>query len=469
MPHSEGVGQVDSLSYEVSRAKQAVALGSVLTSAFLTLLKLVVGLTTGSLSVLAQAADNGLDLITTLMTYFAVRLAERPADADHPYGHGKVESLSALAETALLALTCGGIVYQAVRRLLVGEAQVQYTEVAIGVMVLSIGVDLVRTTVLRRTARRYHSQALAADALNFTGDILSSALVVVGLLFARVGLAWADPAAALLVAAVVLTGAVRLARQAVDVLLDREPAGLAEEACRIVEGVDGVVACRGLRARRVGAKTFLEITIGVDRVAGLEQAHEVTAAVEAALQARLAPVDVVVHVEPAPRPDETEVERVVLLAQRHGLPVHQVFVQEGADGLTVDLHCEVEGELPLRAAHEMASALEEEIRATIPGVSQVVTHIEPRRGGVVGSDEDDRMRQRVETTVRETAEQVKEVVGCHGVELSRTSGHYVLSLHCELDGRTSVEEAHRIASELEAAIRARLPQVQRVVIHTEPA
>ncbi|HID89063.1 MAG TPA: cation diffusion facilitator family transporter, partial [Anaerolineae bacterium] len=152
------------------RKKQAVALGSVLTSAFLASAKLVIGLITGSLAVLAQAADNGLDLVTTLMTYMAVRFAERPPDGDHPYGHGKAESLSALFETALLVLTCGGIAYQAVRRLAMGEAGVRYPGIAVGVMLFSIGVDLVRTAILRRTARRYHSQALAADALNFTGD-----------------------------------------------------------------------------------------------------------------------------------------------------------------------------------------------------------------------------------------------------------------------------------------------------------
>lgn len=451
-----------------SKAKRAVALGSVLTSAFLTLLKVAVGLVTGSLSVLAQAADNGLDLVTTLMTYFAIRMAERPADADHPYGHGKVESLSALAETALLVVTCGGIAYQAIRRLIVGEAGVRTPEIAVGVMVFSIAVDLVRTTVLRRTARKHHSQALAADALNFTGDILSSALVIAGLFFARAGIHRADPVAALLVAGVVLIGALRLARQAIDMLLDREPEGLADQVRRITESVEGVVVCRGFRARRVGAKTFLELTIGVDRAAGLGEAHDIASAVEAALQSKLPPVEVVVHVEPTPRPDETPLEQVALLAQQHGLPVHQVFVRQESDGLAVDLHCEVEGDLPLRTAHEMASALEEEIRATVPGVGQVTTHIEPRRGGVVGSSKDDQMRRQAEAAVQEAASQVSGVIGCHRVELSQSSHHYVLSLHCEVDGHASVEEAHRLASKLEAMVRQQLPQVERMVIHTEP-
>jgi cation diffusion facilitator family transporter len=451
------------------RKKQAVALGSVLTSAFLASSKLVIGLVTGSLAVLAQAADNGLDLVTTLMTYMAVRFAERPPDEDHPYGHGKVESLSALFETALLILTCGGIAYQAVQRLTTGEAGIRYPGVAIGVMLFSIGVDLVRTAVLRRTARRYHSQALAADALNFTGDILSSGLVIAGLLFVRWGIPWADPLAALVVAGVVLVGALRLAREAVDALLDREPTDLAERIRRVVEGVDGVLTCRGLRVRRVGAKTFADVTIGVDRAAGVEAAHEVASAVEETLQSQLAPVDVVVHVEPVPRPDETPVERIVLLAQRYGLPVHQVFVRQGANGLVVDLHCEVEGNLSLREAHALASRLEGEIRQAIPGTARVVTHIEPQRGGVVGLDEDPRMRERVEAAVEEAVQEVSGVTGCHQVEVSYSDGHYLISLHCEIDGETSVEEAHRIASELERHLYHRLPHVRQVIVHTEPS
>ncbi|HID88247.1 MAG TPA: cation diffusion facilitator family transporter, partial [Anaerolineae bacterium] len=336
------------------------------------------------------------------------------------------------------------------------------------VMLFSIGVDLVRTAILRRTARRYHSQALAADALNFTGDILSSGLVIAGLFFVRWGIPWADPLAALVVAGVVLVGALRLAREAVDALLDREPAGLAERIWRVVEGVDGVLACHGLRVRRVGAKTFAEVAIGVDRAAGVEAAHEVASAVEAALQSQLAPVDVVVHVEPVPRPDETPAERVVLLARRHGLPVHQVFVRQRADGLVVDLHCEVEGTLPLREAHDLVSRLEEEIRGAIPGTARVIIHIEPQCGGVVDLDEDPQMQERVEAAVKEAVQGMNGVTGCHQVEVSYSDGHYLISLHCEVDGEVSVEEAHRIASELERHLHHILPHIRQVVVHTEP-
>ncbi|MBN1955532.1 MAG: cation diffusion facilitator family transporter [Anaerolineae bacterium] len=450
--------------------KRAVALGSVLTSAALTALKLAIGLVTGSLAVLAQAADNALDLVTTLMTYFAIRVADHPPDVDHPYGHGKVESLSALGETVLLGITCLVVAYQALRRLLFATGAIQYTGLAVMIMGFSIIVDLVRTTVLRRVAKRHHSQALAADALNFTGDILSSFVVIAGLFFVQVGIPWADPLAALVVAGVVLAGAWRLARQSVDVLLDRAPQELARRVRAVVQGVDGVVTCRGLRVRRVGATTFVEVAIGVDRTTGLESAHQIASAVEAALQSSVAPVDVFVHMEPAARPDETPDERIVLLAQRHGLPVHHVFVQQGPDGLAVDMHCEVNGGLSLHDAHGIVMALEEEIRRALPDVERVVTHIEPLQAGSLSSRQATQLRQRVDLAVQKAVQQIgaDSLVGCHQIQVNRVKQHLVLSFHCQIESSVSVETAHHIAGELEARIREQLPELERVVVHTEP-
>lgn len=453
---------------EASHRKKTVALGSVFVSAFLAVSKLIVGFVTGSLAVFAQAADNFLDLVTTLMTYLAVRIAEQPPDAGHPYGHGKAESLSALFETGLLIVTCGGIAYQAVRRLVVGVETVSYAGVAIGLMVVSILIDLVRTIVLRRTARQHHSPALEADALNFTGDMLSSAVVIAGLLFARLGVAWADPVAGLVVAGVVMFGAVRLARQAIDVLLDREPEGLAEEVRQVVMGIEGVLDCRGVRARRVGNKTFVEVAIGVDRAAGLEAAHDVTSRVETALHAELAPVDVVVHVEPVARPDETPAEQVAVLAQRLDIPVHHVTINQGEEGLAVDLHCEIAGDISLQTAHQRVSALEERIREEVPDVNQVLTHIEPRQDSRADRESTAQTQRRVEDVVADAVADVDGVEWCRQVDVSLCDGRYCVSLYCLLDGALSVEAAHRIASDLELAVRRRLPEAHQVAVHTEP-
>jgi cation diffusion facilitator family transporter len=456
-------------SPEASRRKRAVALSSVVVSALLALSKIIIGFLTGSLAVLAQAADNFLDLITTLVTYFSVRIAERPPDAEHPYGHGKVESLSALGETALLGITCLGIAYQAVLRLVRGQETVRQAELAIGLMFISIVVDLVRTTVLRRTARRYKSQALAADALNFTGDILSSTVVIAGLLFVRIGVPWGDPLAGLIVAGVVLVGAVRLAGQAIDVLLDREPEELAQTVRAVVDGIEGVVSVRGLRARQVGPTSFVEVTVGVDRRTGVEVGHDIASDVEAALRSHIAPVDVVVHVEPVARPDESLFEQVDLLARRRGLPVHHVYIAEGAQGLIVDLHCEVERDLSLQEAHDLASALEEDVRRAIPGVVRVVTHIEPRHETPIDSHAPPSLRRRAEEDVREAARAVEGVLSCRDIEIGGSEEQYVLILHCVVDGKLSVEEAHHIASELELDVSRRLPDIRRVIVHTEPA
>src|SRR5947208_624548 len=167
---------------EAHREKTMVALSSVGAAIGLTSLKLIIGLLIGSLGILAEAAHSGLDLVAALMTFLAVRVADRPADATHNYGHGKVENLSAFLEVALLLLTAIWIIYEAIQRLLHQDIHVDISIWAFMVMLISIAVDFTRSRALLRVARKLGSQALEADALHFSTDIWSSIVVVLGLL-----------------------------------------------------------------------------------------------------------------------------------------------------------------------------------------------------------------------------------------------------------------------------------------------
>src|SRR5262245_37500799 len=217
----------------MSSSKLAVALSSVLAAVVLTLLKLVVGIATGSLGLLAEAAHSGLDLVAALMTLFAVRIADREADASHPYGHGRFENVSALFETVLLLATCAWVVYEAVQRLVTGESHVEPSLWAFAVMAISVAVDWSRSRALSRAAREHGSVALEADALHFSTDIWSSAVVIVGLALVWVGqrlpdaglLAHADAVAALAVAGIVIWISGRLGIETVASLVDTAPVG----------------------------------------------------------------------------------------------------------------------------------------------------------------------------------------------------------------------------------------------------
>jgi cation diffusion facilitator family transporter len=281
------------------REKSWAALTSLLAAVGLTAFKIVVGVITGSLGILAEAAHSGLDLVAALMTFLAVRISGRPPDRTHLYGHGKIESLSALGETFLLVATCGWIVWEAIRRLLAHEAEIEVTVWSFLVMGTSIAIDFSRSRVLARAAKKYHSQALEADALHFQTDIWSSAVVIAGLVGAKFGLWFADAIAALGVSAVVVWVSVKLGRRTIDALLDGAPAGMERLVAGVVEGIPGVYDCHNIRIRYSGPVLFIDLHVLVDGGQTLAQAHVLTETIEAAIQQAVPRADVTVHPEPA--------------------------------------------------------------------------------------------------------------------------------------------------------------------------
>lgn len=291
---------------EFVREKQAAALGSLLAAVGLTAFKIVIGVATGSLGILAEAAHSGLDLVAAGLTFVAVRLSGRPADREHLYGHGKIENLSALAETLLLLLTCAWIAWEAVHRLVTHHAEIEVTVWSFAVMLTSIVVDVSRSRVLSRAARKYHSQALEADALHFTTDVWSSAVVVVGLAAVKAGDRWprllflrdADAIAALCVSALVVWVSVRLGRRTLDALIDRAPEGMEQRIIAAVEGVEGVRNCHNVRMRYSGPILFIDLHILVDGAQSLAQAHVLTETIEEVIHGIAPNADVTVHPEP---------------------------------------------------------------------------------------------------------------------------------------------------------------------------
>ncbi len=286
--------------------KQSVALSSLAAAVGLTTFKTIVGIGTGSLGILAEAAHSGLDLAAAAMTFFAVRFSARPPDESHLYGHHKIENLSALVETLLLLATCAWIVREAVRRLLYHRLDIEVTVWSFAVMLISIVVDVSRSRALARAARRYHSQALEADALHFQTDVWSSAVVILGLAAVKMGgalpgWAWlrnADAIAALGVSGLVIWVSIRLGRRTVDELLDTAPAGMERDIRTTVESVPGVRNCHDIRVRRSGSVIFVDLHVLVDGGQTLAQAHELTETIESAIH-RIAPdADVTVHPEP---------------------------------------------------------------------------------------------------------------------------------------------------------------------------
>src|SRR5882672_8361907 len=307
MPEMQAAFSPESMRAE----KRAVAGNSVLAAFAITALKILVGLTTGSLGILSEAAHSGLDLIAALVTYFSVRVSDKPADADHQYGHGKVENFSAFIETGLLLLTCVWIIYEAAKRLFFHHVEIEPSIAAFAVMFFSMVVDFWRSRALGKIAAKYDSQALEADALHFSTDIWSSGVVVLGLLLVMLGrkynIEWlrdSDPIAALFVAGVVVSVSWRLARRTIDALLDAAPPGVRSKIYDAVSRVDGVLEVDRVRIRRAGNRYFADLAIGVARTVTFQRSEQLVSAVTAAVQRVLPDADVTV--QPLPRAQRSE-------------------------------------------------------------------------------------------------------------------------------------------------------------------
>jgi len=459
------------------REKRAVAFSSLVAALLLTAMKLIAGLATNSVGILAEAAHSGLDLAAAALTCGAVRVSAKPADEHHAYGHGKFENLSALAQTLLLLATCVWVFYEATARLSGAKhAAVEATFWAFLVMAISIAVDWSRSRALKRAARKHRSQALEADALHFSTDIWSSAVVMVGLagvaLADRLGVAWlekADAGAAIVVALFVVWVSLRLGKESIDELMDRVPAGLREKLHRAAEAVSGVEEVTQLRLRRSGPAVFADVTLAVDRSAGLENSHDVAHRAEQAIRRVVPDADVVVHVEPVPSATEEATTTIRVLARRHGLEAHGIRIYQQAGQRSVEVHLEVDQSLDVQEAHRQATEFEKAVGEVLPEVERILTHLEPRGDAAATWQAEPAEAIRVREAIVQFVRDQKIGLEPHELNVQSAGGRLAVSFHCALDPAINITEAHAVTARLEDYLRRCIPNLGRVLIHVEPS
>jgi cation diffusion facilitator family transporter len=450
--------------------KEKVALGSIVASGGLTIAKAIVGLSTGSLAIQSEAAHSRIDFGATLMTYFAVRISGKPADEEHHYGHGKVESVAALAETALLFVLSGVVIWEAGHRLIGGQSHaVEATLLAFAVIAISVVVDFFRARLLYRVASETASEALEADALHFRSDMWSSIAVLVGLGGVALGLQWADSAAALVVALFVCLAGWRLGRRTIDTLTDTAPAGSADTVRRVTSRVRGVVAVDSVRVRPVGDKLFVEVVAAVSRALPLDRVEALKDRVAEAIVAAMPRAEVGVTTAPRALDTESVQERVMVIARNQSLAVHHVTVHDIRGQLSVSLDLEVDRKLALGAAHDIADRLEAGLREELGPEVEVETHIEPLQPPEAAGREAPPERVRaVEITLAEIAAESGMIREIHNVRVRETDEGEIVNFHCRVEPSLSVQAVHEKVDEVERALRGRAPSIKRVIGHAEP-
>jgi cation diffusion facilitator family transporter len=460
------------------REKKRAALLSVGSAVVLLTLKTFLVVRTDSLGVLSEALHSGLDLLAAIITYWSVRMSGRPADEDHPYGHGKFENFSAFVETALLIVTAVFIIYEGVDRLFFHHVHIQPSIIAFVILLVALSIDVTRAKALGNVARKYRSEAIEADALHFSTDVWSTIVVIAGIGLVWAGETWhqlwlinADAIAGLAVAGVILWVGSQLGKRTLDALVDAAPEGLRQEIARAVGRMEGVLDVDRVRVRRSGNRHFVDATVSVARTKSLEQVHELSNAIERRI-GEIVPSDVMVHAEPRAPQGEHLFESIRALAQRLGLAIHDVTALQQGGKLFIELHLEVDENLSLREAHRQATRLEEGIRALRDAPTEVNIHIEPLGTHIATPDaglgEMKQLAGAVEAFLNSLPAEYDELVNCHDARVRQVEHRIFVSCHCTMKSELPITKIHDVTAALVDRVKQKFPQIHRVTIHPEP-
>ncbi|HZR85784.1 MAG TPA: cation diffusion facilitator family transporter [Bradyrhizobium sp.] len=448
--------------------KSRVAAISVFASAGMAVAKFVVGILIGSLALVSEALHSSVDVIATIITWMVVRVSDRPADAEHHYGHGKLESISALGVIALLYVLAGGILVESYSRLREGAAPPVISTIPFVVLLVDIAVNLWRARALHRAAHETQSQALAADALHFASDVAGSVAVIIGLALSAFGFHWGDAAAAIAVAVMIAALGLRLARSTVETLVDRAPEGVAEQAEAIIAAIPGVVDVERLRVRMVGATHFIDAAVRVPRTLPIDRVDEIKQRAQAAVVKAFGDADLTFTAVPVALSNESVRERIMVIARNSALAIHHVTVHDLGDKLIVSIDLEVDGEMALNEAHAIANRLEQKIGEEFGADVEVDTHIEPLEPELpFGSDAaPSRVAEIAQALARYAAE--TDVRDIHNVRVRDTAAGEIVNFHCRAVPSMSVIKVHENVDAIERALRRDYPSVKRVISHAEP-
>jgi cation diffusion facilitator family transporter len=500
-----------------NREKLKVAIVSIVASLGLTIFKLVVAFFTNSLGILAEGLHSGLDVIAAMMTFYAIRMVIRPADIKYTFGYAKYESVSSLSEVILLLAVAGWIFYEGVERIFFKTIQPEVTIFSFLVLFLSIAIDFSRSRALYNTARKYGSQALEADALHFKTDMLSSSIVIVGLLLVFLThIPYADAYAAIAVAGMIIYTSLGLGRRTLDVLLDKAPKGSYQRVVETISGLDGVNKAHDIRVRKMGSETLVDMHIEVPRTSTHEKAHNVATRVEEKVREAIPGSNVLVHVDAVKTETETILDSIRLIAaETEGIKnVHSIYLSTSvspssstkttpdrisagvsppeylgytpkdnelkkrndekstAPKLHLYLDVQMNEGFDLKSAHTIIDSFESRIKSEIPHIHQITTHIETEINApeIVGTER--KVTPYEVEDIRTMVLSVDGVLGCKDIGMIDTNGQQHITLTIQVNStpekELTINDAHQLATHIQNLIINKTG-ASRVVVHTEPA
>ena len=451
-----------------------VAFKSVIAAIFLTIIKVIVGITTQSLGIISEAAHSALDLVAAFVTLFAVKVSDKPADERHNFGHGKIENFSALIEAFLLLITCIWIIYEAVEKLASKNFDVNPNGYAFAVMIIAIVINISRFISLSRAAKKFNSQALKADALHFSSDIYSSIVVIIGLFFSSIGFPQADPIAALGVSVLVLIATFRLSKETYEALIDTAPVGAVEAIKECVISVDGVLSCEKVRVRTSGPDLFIDINVGLNKYENHQDIHRIIHEAREKVNSVYPSSDISIYTFPvienyATSHDEMFYKIKKICYEISGIKnAHHIKVFNVEGKKHISMHVEAENDIDLQEAHRLVHTLKNKIIEALENISDVFITPQVRQQGqaevVDATGTNTGMINTIESIVNKTVNNSS----CHKTKLYKQGENYTVFLHCNFDSKTKLNGLENASSKISKNIKKHFSAIEDVYIHFEP-
>lgn len=435
-------------------------------NALVAVAKLLMGLATGTVSMIADGFHSSLDASSNVIGLVGLRLAAQPPDEDHPYGHRRFETLATLGIGGLMLVAAWEILQTMIDRLLHGGAP-EVVPLSFAVMIGTMTINLFVTLYERRRGRALRSDILLADASHTASDFLVSTSVLVSLAVISLGFPWADPLIALAIVVIIARMGLRIIRQTSDTLADRQIIN-PQAVIALLEDVPGLEETARVRSRGPADAIYMDIDTRIKPAVTTDRAYAIAKTIKERVRAAYPDVaEVQVHFAPQRGAALDWMLEARAVADGLGLAVHEVIPVSARDGVALEMHVEVGPGLTLGEAHRQVSDLEHRLKGKFPELREVLTHIEPayqHSAPLAQTQAALELRDRAVTI----ASTLYPDADWHQTAIRLEQGGYALTMHCHLPASVSVEEAHTIAEHVETAIRNELPPVQRVTIHTEP-
>jgi cation diffusion facilitator family transporter len=456
------------MSDQSAKESELAAKKGILSGALLTVVEVTGALLSGSLGLLSSAFNTLMDFMAAIITFFAVREGNKPPDEVHMYGHEKIESIAAVGEILLLFIVCSWITYTAVSQLLSGVGIIENFWIGLGTNFVSIAVDIFAYLSMKLSSKKRKSEAMEAGALHFLNDLLIAIVVILGLGFYRFGISYADSVAALVIVAFIIYSSIGVVRDSAAVLLDAAPRDIVRQLREQILGVEGVKDCHQIRVRRGGSKFFVDAHVEIEGYVPLSQAHAITSEIEEVIMKAFPNSDVLIHTEPHTAEDPLTVIRDAASQLDEVKDIHSIVVRILGGKLFVSYHLEFESRISVKDAHDIANRLEDQLRARLPNVTTIISHLEPTAELVKPVEISSTELSRLGNLIVQVSHEFPEVHSSHEIQILTSGRRYSVTLHCTIDGSMTLAQAHEIATKMEEKIKDIDEKIEQVTIHCEP-